>query len=101
MATTTYKTLTETAKTPEGGELVLCEGTRKGSYNDACRGTVFQCECGATGCQQTHDHMCSGQGFSMSGKCYKCGTSNKFKALAIGAYVNQAEFWANYSEKAA
>jgi len=100
MAGTTYKTLTDAAVTPEGVALALCEGKRKGSYNDSCRGTMFECECGAKGCQQTKEDMCSNQGFTMTGKCNKCGVSNKFKALTIGSYINQAEFWAKYSEKA-
>lgn len=54
--------------------LNLCTGTRQLGYSAPCHGTLYKCtSCGHTGCKQTKDNACSGQGFSMLGKCYACG----------------------------
>lgn len=61
--------------------MALCEGERK-TNRQQCNGTLYQCECGATGCKQKYDDDCSAQGFNVYGKCFKCGATGKYTALS-------------------
>lgn len=85
----------EDLKTP----LKLCGGARKGG-GEACRGTLHKCNaCGAIGCRQSRDDLCSEQGFSVTGRCLKCGATGQMEALDAGDYTTQ-QAWLNPGSEA-
>jgi hypothetical protein len=59
---------------------VLCRGARATSKMQ-CNGTLYKCTCGAVGCKQTYDNMCSNQAFSVKGRCYKCGAMGQMEIV--------------------
>lgn len=62
--------------------LSLCGGTRTGYSGPRCNGTVYRCsQCGHAGCRQSKDRLCSSQAFSVSWRCYGCGTLGMYGAL--------------------
>jgi hypothetical protein len=61
--------------------MALCTGERKVNHLQ-CNGTLYQCECGATGCKQKYDDDCSAQGFDVKGKCLKCGAVGKYTSIS-------------------
>lgn len=61
-------------------EMNLCAGERAG-YGFACRGTLYKCTCGNVGCKQTKDGGCTNQGFTVLGRCLKCGAIGQLEAL--------------------
>lgn len=70
-------------------ELNLCTGARKGG-GEPCRGTLYTCKaCGASGCKQSRDDLCSKQGFSVLDHCLKCGAVGQAEAIAAGDYKPQ------------
>ena len=70
-------------------ELTLCDGARKGG-GEPCRGTLYKCTaCGAIGCKQSRDDLCSKQGFSVSGRCLKCEAIGKMETVDPGDYTPQ------------
>ncbi len=80
----------EELKTP----LKLCTGERKGG-RQPCHGTLHQCKaCGAIGCRQTRDDLCSEQGFSVTGRCLKCGATGQMETLDAGDYTTQQNWHA-------
>lgn len=55
--------------------LSLCDGRRIGYGSLRCNATVYRCsQCGHAGCRQSKDTLCSNQAFSVSWRCYGCGT---------------------------
>jgi hypothetical protein len=58
-----------------------CTGHRKG-YNLKCNGSLWRCVCGNVGCKQNKDDICSNQGFTVFGKCLKCGETGKLELVA-------------------
>lgn len=62
--------------------MALCSGERK-TNRLACNGTLYKCtECGHEGCKQNKDGACSSQGFSVYGKCLKCGATGKYESIS-------------------
>ena len=61
--------------------MALCTGERKVNHLQ-CNSTLYQCECGATGCKQKYDDDCSAQGFDVKGKCFKCGAIGKYTSIS-------------------
>jgi hypothetical protein len=61
--------------------MALCTGERKVNHLQ-CNGTLYQCECGATGCKKKYDDDCSAQGFDVKGKCFKCGAVGKYTSIS-------------------
>lgn len=62
--------------------MALCTGERK-TNRLQCNGTLYKCtECGHEGCEQSKEHGCSNQGFSVLGKCTKCGAVGKRSVLS-------------------
>jgi hypothetical protein len=80
----------EELKTP----LKLCTGARKGG-GQQCSGTLHKCgACGAIGCKQNREDMCSEQVFNVLGGCLKCGATGKMETLPPGDYKTQQK-WHN------
>lgn len=62
--------------------MALCDGERK-TNNLQCNGTLYKCtHCGSEGCEQSKDHTCSNQAFSVLGRCYRCGTVGQRQVLS-------------------
>ena len=59
----------------------LCTGKRSG-YQLLCNGALYKCQCGHVGCTQSKEDTCSNQGFSIGGKCVKCGAIGKFELVS-------------------
>ncbi|TXG76461.1 MAG: hypothetical protein E6R11_07980 [Rhodocyclaceae bacterium] len=59
----------------------LCRGARAVSRMQ-CNGTLYKCVCGAVGCKQTCDDMCSNQGFDVKGRCCACGAFGKMEVVS-------------------
>lgn len=79
--------------------LTLCTGARKGG-GEPCRGTLYQCkQCGGVGCKQSRDDLCSNQGFSVIGRCLKCGATGQMETIDPGDYTSQ-QAWLNPSSQA-
>ena len=61
--------------------MIRCDGDRIG-YSLKCNGSLYRCECGNVGCVQSKENTCSKQGFSVLGKCLRCGVTGKLELLA-------------------
>ncbi|UZR27304.1 hypothetical protein [Methylococcus mesophilus] len=74
--------------------LKLCTGARKSS-GEPCNGTLYTCKaCGATGCKQSRDDLCSDQAFNVLEHCLKCGAIGQIEPVAAGDYRPQ-QAWLN------
>jgi hypothetical protein len=81
-------------------DLTLCDGTRKGGA-DSCRGTLYNCkQCGAVGCKQSREDLCSHQGFNVLGHCLKCRAAGQMEAIPAGDYAPQ-QAWLSGSQSSA
>jgi hypothetical protein len=79
--------------------LTLCDGERRGG-GEPCRGTLYTCKlCGGVGCKQSRDDLCSKQGFSVLGRCLKCGAMGQLEVVDPGDYSPQ-QAWLNPSSQA-
>jgi len=80
--------------------LTLCDGERKGG-GEPCRGTLYKCkECEGVGCKQSRDDLCSNQGFSVLGRCLKCGAMGQMEIIDPGDYSLQ-QAWLSGSQSSA
>ncbi|MDD2768322.1 MAG: hypothetical protein PHT19_06285 [Methylococcus sp.] len=66
--------------------LKLCSGARKGG--DPCNGTLYTCKaCGASGCKQSREGLCTDQAFDVLEHCLKCGAIGQAEPVAAGDYT--------------